>query len=140
MASCPECKNRCIDFKSEVEEEKLLVEESAKRKRRDIFRHVGLFLISLPFLYEVITWSESTLRSDLTFLLFMAGALGIGPLRDIDWQYKIGSVIVVLWLLFFFLWVPLVSTPLKYFLIVIPAIPLFLLVEKATELFSRIYR
>lgn len=140
MASCPECKNGCVDFKAEAAEQHRLFGEWADQKRRNVFRYVGFVIISLPFLYEVVTWSKSTLLSDLKFLLFIAGACWIGPLRGIDSKYKMGSLISFSWLLFFFLWVPVVSTPLKYLLIAIPMIPLFFLVEKASDFFSQIYR
>jgi len=86
-AVCPECKGRCIDFQHLEElaaEERALEEHKKKIEKRML---IAFGAVALVFLLYPAPWM---------FMVLLVSSFWFGPLREIDLNYKLGSVFITM--------------------------------------------
>ena len=140
-ASCFVCKDRCIDFKLEAEEQQYLLEQKASEKKQNLIRYTGFFLLCLPFLFEAINQFESSfILTDLNFILILMGASWFGPLRNIDFEIKAraGSVALLFFLITLFLGIG--PSFIKYSTIIFMMLFIPLSVDIIAKLFLKVLK
>jgi len=86
-AVCPECKGRCVDFQllEDLAAEERVQEEQKQRIDKRLLIAFGA--VALVFLFYPAPWM---------FMVLLVSLFWFGPLREVDLNYKLGSVAVSL--------------------------------------------